>query len=158
MAEAKITLQLLGGVDIQGLDRARADALLGQSKLVALLSYLAIEGAGGRWQRRDLLAALFWPELNQRRARAALRKSVHELRKALSQKSILSRGDEEVRLDDDTVSCDVVEFAVDVDAGHLARALDRYKKHLMPGFHISGCGEFDRWQLRAFNQKPKHDC
>ncbi|HEY7396555.1 MAG TPA: BTAD domain-containing putative transcriptional regulator [Gemmatimonadaceae bacterium] len=145
MAEAKTTLQLLGGVDIHGLDRQAANRLLGQPKHVALLSYLAIEGVGGRWQRRDLLAALFWPELDQEHARAALRKAVYALRAALTPEVILSRGDEELRLADDLVSCDVAEFAVDVEAGRLARALESYKGDLMPGFHIAGCGEFDRW-------------
>ena len=145
MAQAKTTLQLLGSVEIRGLDRETADGLLGQPKLVALLSYLAIEGAGGRWQRRDLLAALFWPELDQTHARAALRKMVHVLRTTLSQESILSRGDEELRLADDTVACDVVEFVADIEAGRLASALERHKGDLMPGFHISGCAELERW-------------
>jgi len=145
MAEAKNTLQLLGGIEIHGLDRKIADRLLGQPMHVALLSYLAIEGAGARWQRRDLLATLFWPELDQSKARGGLRKGVHALRGALSQDSILSRGDEELRLADDIVSCDVVEFATAAGAGRLARALEVYAGDLMPGFHISGSAEFDRW-------------
>jgi DNA-binding SARP family transcriptional activator len=145
MPEAKTTLQLLGGVEIRGLDRELADGLLGQPKLVALLSYLSIERAGGRWHRRDLLVALFWPELDQAHARAALRKGVHALRGVFGSEAILSRGDEELRLADGAVSCDVEEFGIDVDAGRLLRALERYKGDLMPGFHISGCIELDRW-------------
>jgi DNA-binding SARP family transcriptional activator len=145
MPEAKTTLQLLGGIEIHGLDRGRANELLGQPKLVALLSYLSIEGAGGRWHRRDLLVALFWPELDQTRARAALRKGVHALRSVFGAGAVLSRGDEEVRLADGAVTCDVVEFGIDLDAGRLARALERYQGDLMPGFHVSGCVELDRW-------------
>jgi serine/threonine-protein kinase len=145
MPEAKTTLQLLGGVEIHGLDRELANGLLGQPKHVALLSYLAIEGAGGRWHRRDLLVALFWPELDQQHARGALRKGVHALRGVFSANAIESRGDEELRLADGAVTCDAVEFVVDIEAGRLLRALEGYKGDLMPGFHLSGCLELDRW-------------
>ena len=139
------TLRLLGGVELTGLDRDAADALLGQPKLVALLAYMALEGADGRWQRRDALVGLFWPELDQAHARAALRKGVHALRNALGPNSVAARGDEEVRLADDVLTCDVAQFTADIDSGRLLRALERYRGDLMPGFHLAGCAELGRW-------------
>jgi DNA-binding SARP family transcriptional activator len=139
------TLRLLGGVELLGIDRDAADALLGQPKLVALLAYLAMEGADGRWQRRDALVGLFWPEIDQTHARAALRKGVHALRGSLGADAIAARGDEEVRLADGVLTCDVAQFAADLDAGRLLSALERYRGDLMPGFHLAGCAELDRW-------------
>ncbi|MGH9886567.1 MAG: AfsR/SARP family transcriptional regulator [bacterium] len=145
MAQARPTLHLLGGVDIHGLDRGAADGLLGQPKVVALLSYLAIEGADGRWHRRDALVGLLWPELDQTHARAALRKGVHALRSVLGPDALASRGDEELRIGDQALGCDVVEFGADLESNRLLAALERYRGDLMPGFHLSGCAELDRW-------------
>ena len=145
MPETTPTLQLLGGVEIHGLDRDAGDGLLSQPKLVALTAYLAIEGADGRWLRRDTLVNLFWPELDQARARAALRKGIHALRNALGSEAIQARGDEEVRIADGALGCDVLSFARDIERNRLLGALERYKGELMPGFHLAGCGDLDRW-------------
>lgn len=145
MPETQANLQLLGGIDIRGLDRSAADALLGQPKLVGLVAYLAIQGADGRWLRRDRLVNLFWPELDQVHARAALRKAAHALRGAFGAEAVLSRGDEELRFAEGALACDVVLFAADIEGGRLLRALERYKGELMPGFHLAGCADHDRW-------------
>ena len=49
-------------------------------KALALLIYLAVTGQD---QRRDTLAALLWPEYDQTSARAALRRTLFSLTKAL---------------------------------------------------------------------------
>jgi serine/threonine-protein kinase len=139
------TLDLLGSVDLHGVDRAEADRLLVQPKLIALLAYLAIVGAERRWQRRDHLVALLWPELDQAHARTALRKAVHMVRGSLGAETLVSRGDEELALAEGLLSCDLVEFSRAIEKGHLARALELYRGDLMPGFHLTGCAEFERW-------------
>jgi serine/threonine-protein kinase len=116
-----------------------------QPKLVALLAYLAIRGAGGRYQRRDQLVALLWPELDQTHARTALRKSVHAIRSILGASTLLSRGDEEIALADGAVVCDAVAFCADIDGGNLDAGLERYRDDLMPGFHLADCAAFERW-------------
>jgi serine/threonine-protein kinase len=145
VADPSITLELLGGVELRGVDRDAADRLLVQPKLVALLVYLAIRGAGGRFQRRDQLVALLWPELDQAHARTALRKAVHAIRAALGAQLLLSRGDEELAVAEGAMVCDAVAFRADVDTGELTRALDRYRDDLMPGFHLTDCAAFERW-------------
>jgi serine/threonine-protein kinase len=135
---------LFGGIELRGIAGDVAHAILAQPKAVALLAYLALS-PDGRFQRRDLLAALFWPELDQTHARGALRKLVFVARSALGADSIVSRGDEELALADGALSCDVREFTVCADASHLANALDLYRGELMPGFHIAGCAELDAW-------------
>jgi DNA-binding SARP family transcriptional activator len=57
----------------------------------------------------------------------------------------VSRGDEELALAAGAVACDAVEFRGDIDAGRLARAMERYRGDLMPGFHLNDCAEFERW-------------
>jgi serine/threonine-protein kinase len=140
-----ITLELLGGVELSGVPAEAADRLLVQPKLVALLAYLALRGAGGRYQRRDQLVALLWPELDQTHARTALRKSIHAIRSLLGAATLVSRGDEEIALAEGAMLCDAVEFRADIERGDLNAALERYRDDLMPGFHLAGCASFERW-------------
>jgi serine/threonine-protein kinase len=145
LPDPAITLELLGGVEVRGVAPDAAERLLVQPKLVALLAYLAIRGAGGRYQRRDQLAALLWPELDQPHARTALRKAVHTVRGILGATTLLSRGDEEIAMAPDAIGCDALTFRAEIDGGSLEAALQRYRDDLMPGFHLSGCTEFERW-------------
>jgi serine/threonine-protein kinase len=137
-------LLLFGGIELREIDAAVANGLLAQPKATALLAYLALSPSG-RYQRRDLLAALFWPELDQTHARAALRKLVLALRSALGQDRVVSRGDEEIALAAGALSCDVVEFSQAADDGRLVQALDLYCGELMPGFYLAGSAGFGEW-------------
>ena len=137
-------LLLFGGIELSGIASDVADALLAQPKASALLAYLALS-PGGRFQRRDLLAALFWPELDQAHARAALRKLILGLRSALGAERVVSRGDEEIALAPGALSCDVVEFSEAADAGRLVQALELYRGEPMPGFHLAGSTSFSEW-------------
>ncbi|MDB4873969.1 MAG: transcriptional activator protein [Gemmatimonadetes bacterium] len=145
MTDLAITLELLGGVELRGVDADAAGRVLVQPKLVALLAYLAIAGTDGRFQRRDQLVALLWPELDQTHARTALRKAAHAIRASLGAEVLVSRGDEELALAASAVACDATGFRDDVDAGRLARAMERYRGDLMPGFHLTDCADFERW-------------
>ena len=143
-------LSLFGGIDLRGADASAAERaagrLLVQPKTVALLAFLAIEGAVRRFQRRDRLAALLWPELDQAHARAALRKAVYHVRDLLGAGVLLSRGDEELALDTEgALWCDAAAFADAVGRGELLAALELYRGELMPGFHLAECDAFARW-------------
>jgi serine/threonine-protein kinase len=118
--------------------------LLAQSKAVALLAYLALSPPG-RYQRRDRLVGLLWPELDQAHARATLRKAVHLVRSALPDEPFAARGDEELALVPGALWCDAAELQTSADAGRLGRAIELYRGDLMPGFHLPECGEFDMW-------------
>jgi DNA-binding SARP family transcriptional activator len=138
-----LKLFLLGGVELRGSSDA-ADRLLAQSKAVALLAYLALS-PGRRFQRRDTLVGLLWPELDQARARADLRKTIHNIRGLLGAEVIESRGDDELAIPTRTLWCDVDEFTAAADGKHLAYALELYRGDLMPGFFLRECVEFERW-------------
>lgn len=142
--QSGLELCLLGGIELRGAPRAAAEALLSQTKPVALLAFLALS-PNGVFQRRDRLVGLLWPDLDQAHARAALRKALHELRNTLGAQGLVSHGDEEVAVAPGALRCDVVEFAAALDDRRLARALELYRGDLMPGFHLSGCLEYERW-------------
>ena len=139
-----IELCMLGRLSLTGADGREVRGLLGQPRRLALLAYLAAASPQG-FHRRDTLLALFWPELDQEHARAALRQALHVVRDALGGDAVTSRGDEEIGLDFAQVSCDVAAFERALRIGQLEEALDLYRGALLEGFFISDAPEFERW-------------
>src|SRR6184192_2568385 len=126
----------LPSMSLTGADGREVRGLLGQPRRLALLAYLAAASPQG-FHRRDTLLALFWPELDQEHARAALRQALHVVRDALGGDAVASRGDEEIGLDFAQVSCDVAVFERALRNGQLEEALDVYRGALLQGFFIS---------------------
>src|SRR5256712_12386907 len=139
-----VEFRLLGTLSLTTTDGREAGSLLSQPRRLALLAYLAAATPRGP-HRRDTLLALFWPELDQDHARAALRQSLHVLRSALGADAMVSRGDEEIGLDFDQIWCDVSAFDHAIDGGELEQALDLYRGDLLEGFFISDAPEFEQW-------------
>src|SRR5256712_4655679 len=139
-----VECRILGALSLLGADGHELKSVLAQPKRVALLAYLAA-ATPRRLHRRDSLVALFWPELDQEHARAALRQALHGLRHALGEGVFVSRGDEDIGLDQDQIRCDVVEFERAAEAGRLADALDLYRGDLLEGFFIRGALDFEQW-------------
>ena len=100
-------LKTLGSLDVADGGNARVDSVAAQQKRLALLVYLAVEGLTGPVER-DLVCAVFWPESDQTRARANLRKAVYFLRGALGQSTIDTIGGERLHVDPERVRCDAV--------------------------------------------------
>jgi len=134
----------LGTLDLRGADGRELHSLLAQPKRIALLAYLCVAQPRG-FHRRDTLLGLFWPDSDQEHARTSLRKSLHLLRRALGDNAILSRGDEEVAVDFQLVSCDAVAFEASVKAIRLEQALELYRGDLLAGFFIDEAPEFEQW-------------
>src|SRR5438876_1600552 len=139
-----IELRMLGTLSLTSADGRDVRALLGQPRRLALLAYLAAATPQG-FHRRDSLLALFWPELDQEHARAALRQALHVVRDALGAGAVASRGDEEIGLAFDHVSCDVGAFERAVAVGQFREALDLYRGDLLEGFFITGAPSFEQW-------------
>jgi DNA-binding SARP family transcriptional activator len=144
---AKIELRTLGAVDLRDREGHEVRSVLAQPKRLALLVYLAVARPGG-FHRRDTLLGLFWPELDQVRARAALRKAVLFLRRGLGAGALEGRGDEELGLAAGVVACDAVAFERAVVEGRFGDALDLYRGDLLDGFFVPGAPEFERWVER----------
>jgi DNA-binding SARP family transcriptional activator len=120
------------------------EALASQTKRLAVLAYLAVARPRG-FRQRDALVAMFWPELDQTRARAALRGALHKLRRSLGPNAIVSRGDEQIRIDETAVWCDVVAMEDAVSAGDAEAALALYGGKFLDGFHVGDAPGFDEW-------------
>ena len=142
------------------IDRDGAPVEVGRRKVVALLAYLAITGKS---HSRDALATMLWPEMDQIRARAALRRTLHELKKALGG-GWLKVNREAVRLDQRSgVWLDVAQFrsllATCQTHGHpesevcsgcqrlLAEAVTLYSDDFLAGFTLRSNPAFDEWQF-----------
>ena len=137
-------LRVLGQVDLRDPEGIAVDSVLVQPKRLALLAYLALTANSG-FQRRDLLLPLFWPELSESRARNALRQAVHQLRRALGQDVVQSRGADALAVDESLLWCDGSAFEAALGRGALDEALALYDGDLLPGFAVEGASEFERW-------------
>jgi DNA-binding SARP family transcriptional activator len=118
-----ISIRLFGAIDLRGGDGQELRGVLAQPKRLALLAYLAAAEPAGP-HRRDTLLGLFWPELNQDRARNNLSQAVHFLRRWLGDAAITSRGGEDLALEDSLVWVDVRAFHAAHAAGRPDEALE----------------------------------
>jgi DNA-binding SARP family transcriptional activator len=140
-----IDLSLLGPHAVRGEDGRELGSLPAQPKRFALLAYLAI-GAGTGYHRRDSLAAMFWPDMDQFAARRALRNTLYHLREALGDGVIVTRGDEAVTLDPALLTCDVTRLTDAVAAGRYEEAVEAFRGELLAGLHVANAGEaFEEW-------------
>ena len=139
-----VEIRVLGSFELSASDGRPVTTLARRPMRAALLAYLAAAVPRG-FHRRDKLLALFWPELSESRARAALSQALYVLRSALGEEAVLTRGDTEVGLDGGGVWCDVSAFEAALDAGRPAEALALYRGDLLDGFFVSGAPEFERW-------------
>jgi len=128
-------------------------------KAIALAAYLAVTRQS---HTRDALAGLLWPEYNQSRARAALRRTLSSLGKARAE-GWLHADRESVDLARDTVWVDVTRFhellAECKEHGHpesgvcpeclppLTEAAALYRDDFMAGFGLRDSVAFDDWQF-----------
>lgn len=143
-SDTPFSLTLFDSIDLRDAEGRSVERLLTNSKAVGLLAYLAVPSVG-RFVRRDRLVAMFWPGLDQQRARTALRKTVFAIRTALGPESVHSRGEEEVALSNRVLRCDAADFIRAADEGFLVAALQLFRGELMPGFHLAECLELDQW-------------
>lgn len=139
-----IEFRTLGTLDLRRTNGPELDSLLAQPKRVALLAYLCLAGPHG-FHRRDTLLGLFWPDANETRARASLRRALYVLRLALGEGAFHSRGDEEISPNYDLIWCDAVAFEQLLAANKPMEALELYRGELLPGFFLDEAPEFGRW-------------
>ena len=143
-----IELRLLGLHGLRGSDGRELSALPAQPKRFALLAFLAI-GSGDGYHRRDTIAAMFWPDLDQFAARRALRNTLYHLREALGDGVIIARGDDAISIDPAALTSDVARLREAVDAGRYEEAVNCYRGVLLEGMHLVNAGEaFEEWLSR----------
>ena len=134
-------------------------------KAIALMAYLAVTGAS---HSRDTLATLLWPEYDQTHARAALRRTLSTLNKALGGEWLdVERESVALRPTRDTnrvgLWVDVEQFQRKLAelSGHghaeaevcpaclepLSEAAALYRDDFMAGFTLRDSSNFDDWQF-----------
>lgn len=141
-----VRLQTLGALALRH-DSGREITGISPKRLGVLL-YLVL-ATPRALHRRDRVAALFWPESDSAKARAALSRALYELRNALGQEVFVTRGDEEVGVDFTRLDCDVVRFEDLFQTRDYHAALDLFKGELLPGFFVADAAvELDEWLER----------
>ncbi|MFQ5538078.1 MAG: PAS domain S-box protein [Gemmatimonadota bacterium] len=120
------------------------DTVRRQPKRFALLSYLVTHRPTPIHDRANLVG-MFWPHLDQARARNSLSKALHFLRGALGSGVILSRGSSIVAIDPDQLSCDAWQFQQAAKRGEGLRVLQVLVGDFLPGVHASGAPDFGSW-------------
>lgn len=140
-------LLTLGSVSLRDADGGEVASVLTQPKRFALLVYLACAKPRGL-QPRDRVLGMFWPELDQDRARAALSQSLYVLKKALGADAIVTRGADQVGVNHDVLWCDAAAFEAEMDGGEADVALQLYRGDFLPGFYLSEASGFEDWLER----------
>jgi TolB-like protein/DNA-binding SARP family transcriptional activator/Tfp pilus assembly protein PilF len=143
-----LSCRLFGSPTLEDASGARVESLLAQPKRFAVLAYLVVETRKAPVSR-DKVAAIFWPELDQSRARQALRQSLHVIRGELGDEAIAGVGAEMVVVNRSMIDSDVARFDEAIAAGKEAAALNEYRGHLLDGFFVSESPEFDQWMSEA---------
>jgi serine/threonine-protein kinase len=142
-----IRLRTLGSVELQAQGGEDVRAVLAQPKRLALLVYLAA-ARPFRVHRRDDLLALFWPDLDEVRARDALNQALRFIRQSIGADAFVKRSGEEVGLDRERVWCDAAAFQEALESGRAAEALELYRGPFLQGFFIEEGGGFEEWMDR----------
>jgi DNA-binding SARP family transcriptional activator len=147
-AEKRVSLQLLGSMDLLAEDgRSMAD-LLARPKLLGILAYLALAPGNG-FVRRDKILALFWPNDDAEHARSSLRTALHRIRSSFATDVIRARGADEISIDPTRLQCDASTFCHLADSGNARAALEVYGGELLDGFHLDASPEYDSWVDRT---------
>lgn len=139
-----IRFRLLGPLQLHDGDGQEITSVLRRPKLLAVLAYLAAADPPGLHQRDELLA-LFWPRLDEFRARRSLRKTIYLLRRALGSEAVVSRGTDQVGVNRQVLWCDVPAFREALERRARTEALQLYRGELLPSFHVSGLRSFEEW-------------
>lgn len=140
--EGPVELLALGRCEVRVAD-GDARQVVAQSKRFGLLAYLTLADPRGPRQRDELLA-LLWPTMSERRARQALSQSLYFLTKRLGSSTIRRDGKTLVGVGPGVTS-DVQRFERLLAEDRLEESLAEYRGELLPGLHVTGCGDFERW-------------
>src|SRR5687767_9192727 len=109
MSTIVIRLSALGGFALQDADGRPIAGVLSQPKRAALFAYLVL-AQPRRAHPRDTIVALFWPDLDDTRARNALSQAIHFLRGALGNETLISHDGDAMSVDFTRVWCDALVF------------------------------------------------
>jgi len=132
-------LVTFGGLALESVDEAVAPRLSAQR--LALLAVLAAEG--DRHVSRERLTGLFWPDVDEERARHSLRQALYTLRHEVGRDII--RSDFAVSFEPSAIAADVIEFRAALARGDGATAAALVRGPFLAGFYLPTAAPFQRW-------------
>lgn len=140
----RLHLYVLGSLKVE-LDDSLVE--IPRRKVLALLIYLVVRGEP---QSRDSLATLFWPEYDQKRARANLREVLWRLRQTLGDGWLMTEGEMVGLSPDAELRLDLAEFNARIATSNphtLEEAVALYRGDFLAGFSLTDSPAFDDWQF-----------
>lgn len=139
-----VRLLLFGALEIRKDDGEEMTSALAAAKHIALLTYLAVGNSGSH--RREKLAALLWPDLDNERARNALSKAIHHIRRTLGEEVLAVTGNQSIAIDPGAIWSDAARFDAAFAERRFDEALDLYRRgDLMEGFVLGESNGFEHW-------------
>jgi len=139
--DVPLTLSTLGGWGLSASPGTTGASLLGPSKPLALLVYLAL--SPGRTAAREHLLDLLWADLEPTASTHAYRQTVWYIRQRLGEASLHAGGNKLTLVAG--VETDRDAFLDAVEHQDWQRAVSRYTGDFLPGFAAPGGAEFERW-------------
>jgi TolB-like protein/DNA-binding SARP family transcriptional activator len=141
VVSAPITLRVLGGLWAER-DGAAVTGRAAQKRRLAILALLS--AAPGRCLSRDKLVGYLWTDHTADQARHLLTVALYEIRRALGEDLIASRGDDVV-LSAEAVRSDAEDFRDSVQNGDWTGAVSLYAGPFMDGVYVDDAPGFERW-------------
>ena len=122
-------------------------------KVLGLVAYLALNG---QVHSREALATLFWPDLDQSGALAALRRVLIDLKDLIPPEALAINRQSIALLPSENLWIDVQVFDEIIESSReqatpdmvqsLVKAVQLYSADFMTGFSLAASAEFDTWQ------------
>ena len=126
---------------------------ISRHKTIALIAYLAVTGVP---HSREKIADLFWPDLDEKRARANLRTVLSDCHHFLPEDILEVEGDSLRIACGPRVQCDILTFmdltnaktqAEKRDTERLAKAARLYRGEFLQGLSLPDCPGFEDWKF-----------
>ena len=134
-----IEVSLLGPPRVE---RDRTRVTFETRKAVALLAVLAL---ADRPRSRDSLAELLWPDNDPDHARAALRRTLSDLRSGIGGDLLEATPDHVLLVKGAGLLVDVDRFRDLCRSGRAARAVDLFRGDFLEGLAVRHAPEFEEW-------------
>ena len=144
MSEPMARVLTLGPLEASRTEEQVQSGLSGRRKPFCLMVYLLVARSAGDFHQRSTLSALFWPESDERHARASLRQAFRTIEQELGP-VLEKRGRGEVRVRPQAVWVDLPRFRAAVEEERWAHAVSLYRGPFLDGVHLPGTSTFERW-------------
>ena len=113
-----------------------------QPRRLAVLALLVV--AGERGMPREQILRCLWPDTDEERGRHALTQTLYALRHDLESDQLFL-GQQELRLNPQTITSDYAAFQDALQAHDAGRAVASYGGPFLQGFHLPRADNFERW-------------